>query len=184
MLSQLYEKFQHWSDGGSVWIYSDTHFDDSDCISMNPHWPTPASQIDTINSLVKPMDTFILLGDVGNPTYIQHIRARYKVLITGNHDLGASNYAPYFNEIYTGPLFVGEKILLSHEPIELGFGLNIHGHTHDRLGYGFHDLNHFNVCANSVDFKPINLKGIITGGYLKRVESIHHITINRASCII
>ena len=246
MLPQLYEKFQHWSDGGSVWIYSDPHFDDSDCTYMDPRWPAPAVQIDIINSLVHKGDTLIILGDIGNVEYIKQLKPAYKVLITGNHDAGTSKYkkticheikeiniectdneqyikdidieesifrknlfekypyakiyinekfdfyAPFhyfyatvdnnlFDEVYDGPLFIGDKILLSHEPIELGFGLNIHGHTHDRPPFGLHDLNHFNVCSNCVDFKPINLKDIINSGYLKRVETIHRITINKAS---
>ena len=34
MLPQLYKCFQHWSAGGSVYIYSDPHFEDSDCKIM------------------------------------------------------------------------------------------------------------------------------------------------------
>lgn len=35
MLPQLYENFQRWSDGGTVWLYSDTHFDDADCKAIS-----------------------------------------------------------------------------------------------------------------------------------------------------
>lgn len=31
MIASLYQVFRHWSDNGSVYIISDTHFDDSDC---------------------------------------------------------------------------------------------------------------------------------------------------------
>ncbi|MBP3507937.1 MAG: hypothetical protein J6K43_16260 [Lachnospiraceae bacterium] len=31
MIPTLYEPFRHWSDGGSVYILSDLHFDDEDC---------------------------------------------------------------------------------------------------------------------------------------------------------
>lgn len=31
MISSLYEPFRHWSDGGSVYFLSDTHFGDFDC---------------------------------------------------------------------------------------------------------------------------------------------------------
>ena len=30
MIKTLYPCFQHWSEKGSVWIISDTHFDDCD----------------------------------------------------------------------------------------------------------------------------------------------------------
>ena len=86
-----------------------------------------------------------------------------------------------FDEVYGGPLFIGEKILLSHEPVDIPFALNIHGHTHARVGYGFYDLNHFNVCSNTVGFEPQNLSEIIKAGFLKRVETIHRLTIDKAS---
>ena len=41
MILTLYEPFRHWSDGGSVYILSDLHFDDKDCQLMNPGWITP-----------------------------------------------------------------------------------------------------------------------------------------------
>lgn len=40
----LYEPFRHWSDGGSVYILSDLHFDDEDCKFMSPDWVTPEEQ--------------------------------------------------------------------------------------------------------------------------------------------
>ena len=246
MLPQLYKCFQHWSANGSIYIYSDPHFEDSDCKIMDAAWPTPAEQIAKINAKVHKGDTLIILGDIGNPEYIKRIKAGYKVLIAGNHDLGLTNYKktitheikeifaecadeekyetdvaierksfykylyekyPYakiniqeryefyslfhffdatiddnlFDEVYGGPLFIGEKILLSHEPIDIPFALNIHGHTHARVRYGLHDLNHFNVCSNTVGFEPQNLSEIIKAGFLKRVETIHRLTIDKAS---
>ena len=35
MLPTLYELFKHWSDGSSVYILSDLHFDDADCKFMD-----------------------------------------------------------------------------------------------------------------------------------------------------
>lgn len=148
---------------------------------MDAAWPTPAEQIAKINKKVHKGDTLIILGDIGNPEYTKRIKAGYKVLIAGNHDAGLSNYEDYFDEVYGGPLFIGEKILLSHEPIDIPFALNIHGHTHARVGYGFHDLNHFNVCSNTVGFEPQNLSEIIKAGFLKRVETIYRLTIDKAS---
>lgn len=181
MLPQLYEKFRSWSIGGSVWIYSDPHFDDADCKLMAEDWPTPDEQIEKINKKVYKGDTLIILGDIGSPEYIKKLKAGYKVLISGNHDVGLTKYRNYFDEVYNGPLFIGEKLLLSHEPIDIPFALNIHGHTHARPGYGFHDLNHFNVCSNTVGYEPQNLKDIINIGFLKNVETIHRITIDIAT---
>lgn len=234
MLLQLYEKFQNWSSKGSIWLYSDPHFEDNDCKIMSEDWPSPQEQIDIINSKVFKNDTLILLGDIGNPYWIKKLRAGYKILITGNHDQGVTNYkkkefhlvydekdwgdnekilrkslrkkypdcdiyiyksyefhAPFvrynitidnrmFDEVYDGPLFISPKICLSHEPLNLGFGLNIHGHKHDLSG-GNYDTSHFNVCSNTIDYTPIRLDKIIKEGYLKKVDDIHRVAIDKAT---
>ena len=52
-----YEPFRHWSDGGSVYILSDLHFDDADCKFMSPDWITPLEQVAIINGMVMKNDT-------------------------------------------------------------------------------------------------------------------------------
>jgi calcineurin-like phosphoesterase family protein len=180
MIDMLYDKFKPWAETGNIWLYSDTHFDDFDCRLMAEDWPLPQQQVEIINQLVHKNDTFVLLGDVGNPEYIQQLKAGKKILIAGNHDKGLSNYK-MFDEAYGGPLFVADKILLSHEPIDLGFGLNIHGHDHQNLGYGKANANHFCVCSNTIDYTPVCLDKIIKAGYVKNTDSIHRITIDEAS---
>ena len=76
MILTLYESFRHWSDGGSVYILSDLHFDDEDCKFMSPDWITAEEQLSVINGIVMKNDTFICLGDVGKPEYIKAIKAR------------------------------------------------------------------------------------------------------------
>lgn len=191
MIKTLYPTFQHWSDGGSVYIISDTHFEDSDCELMDPDWVTPQEQVDIINSKVMKGDTLIHLGDVGNPEWMSKIKAQYKVLITGNHDGNASKYKDYFDEIYTGPLFIADKILLSHEPIPgISFALNIHGHNHasklpmgevGEFNFTMMDVNtHINLAANVCNYTPRNLSEIIKSGALKNIDSIHRQTIDLA----
>ncbi len=75
MITSLYEPFRQWSDGGSIFILSDLHFGDADCKLMDPNWITPEEQIDIINKLAGKSDTFVCLGDVGEPKYISMIRA-------------------------------------------------------------------------------------------------------------
>lgn len=235
MLKQLYENFQYWSSSGGIWLYSDPHFNDDDCKLMDADWPTPEEQLEKINTRVHKNDTLIILGDIGDISYIPKIKAGYKILIMGNHDTGASNYkkkitkriydaeeydrnasilikelrqefpeakiqistgfefhSPFvrfnvtiddrmFDEVYSGPLFISDKILLSHEPIDLPFVWNIHGHTHDRAGYDNYDNNHYNVCSNTINYEPILLDNLIKKGFLKRIENIHRITINKAT---
>ena len=80
MLPQLYKCFQHWSADGSVYIYSDPHFEDSDCKIMDAAWPTPTEQIAKINKKVHKNDTLIILGDIGNPEYIKKLKLVIKFL--------------------------------------------------------------------------------------------------------
>ena len=84
--SKLYEAFQRWSDNGSVYILSDLHLGDQDCLSMDPDWISPEEQIRIINNMIWKNDTFICLGDVGSPEYAEQIRTPRKVLLLGNHD--------------------------------------------------------------------------------------------------
>ena len=246
MLPQLYKKFQDWSAKGSVWVYSDPHFGDSDCKIMDPNWITPEEQVKKINDKVKKDDTLIILGDIGNLEYIKRIKTGYKILISGNHDVGLTNYKktvtheikeifaecvdeekyeidvaierksfykylyekyPYakiniqeryefyspfhffdatiddnlFDEVYGGPLFISDKILLSHEPIDIPFGLNIHGHVHDGLGGLSKDNSKYNVCSNCINYEPQNLSEIIKSGCLKNRDTIHRLTIDKAT---
>ena len=91
MINSLYDKFKHWSDSGSVYIISDTHFDDPDSILMDPSWPSAEEQINILKKTIHKNDTLIHLGDVGNIEWIKKLNC-YKVLIMGNHDAGKSRY--------------------------------------------------------------------------------------------
>lgn len=176
MIASLYRVFRHWSDKGSVYIISDTHFDDSDCKYMDKNWITPDEHIALINKYVRKNDTFIHLGDVGNPEYIRKING-YKVLIMGNHDQSASRFSQYFDEIYTGPLMISDRILLSHEPIyNLDFCFNIHGHDHNNDNKG--DKNHINLASNVCGYKPLNLGKWIKEGGMSKIPTIHRLTID------
>ena len=220
MIKSLYDTFQRWSYDGSVYIISDLHFADNDCKLMDPGWPDPDKQVDLINSVAHKADTLICLGDVGDVSYVAKLKAGYKVLITGNHDAGASKYqkvedcfdvsrlpdkeiaklkdkgyrivkSPYldcayrtnnlFDEVFTGPLFISDKILLSHEPIGLPFALNIHGHDHNNMEEYKDDCRYLNVAANVIGYKPISLDQVIRSGILKGVPTLHRMTIDRAS---
>jgi len=85
-----------------------------------------------------------------------------------------------FDEIYDGPLFIADRILLSHEPI---FGLedfcvNIHGHCHN----GQHRYEgHINLAADVVHYQPFNLGKAIKDGILSGVPNYHRNTIDLAT---
>lgn len=177
MILSLYKKFQSWSDGGSVWLISDTHFDDNDRNTMG-YTLSEKEQIDIIKKRVFKNDTLVHLGDVGNPEYFKDLKC-HKVLILGNHDFTATKFEEYFQEIYSGPLFIGEKILLSHEPIDLGsITFNFHGHDHNPENTG--SFNRMNLAANVVQYLPQNLGKHIKQGILKNIDGIHRLTIDHA----
>ena len=180
MISTLYEPFRHWSEGGSVFILSDTHFDDADCKLMDPNWITPEEQVRIINSVVGKGDTFVCLGDVGDPKYVPMIKARKKILLLGNHDARGA-YKDLFDEIYAGPLFISDKILLSHEPVYgLPWSLNIHGHDHNGMESYREDCKHINLAANVCGYTPVSLAKLIKDGVLADIDSIHRVTIDHA----
>ena len=187
MIDSLYNNFKHWSDNGSVYIISDTHFDDPDSKLMDPSWPNAQEQVDILKKYITKNDTLIHLGDVGNVEWIKKLKC-YKVLIMGNHDVGKSKYLRFidirgdtrlFDEVYEGPLMIGEKILLSHEPIlGLDWCINIHGHDHNGT---YIDDKHINLASNICKFIPLSLGKFIKDGGLKEVSTIHRQTIDRAT---
>ena len=83
-----------------------------------------------------------------------------------------------FDEIYTGPLMVGEKLLLSHEPVDIPWAFNIHGHRHTKQP---NDDHHLNVCLDVTNYQPINLNQLMKNGLTSKVETIHRNTIDRAT---
>lgn len=179
MIQTLYEPFRHWSEKGSIYILSDLHFADSDCKAMDPEWILPDEQIAIINKMVSRNDTFICLGDVGNPAYVPMIKAGMKILLLGNHD-ARGRYKDLFDEVYAGPLFIADKILLSHEPVYgLPWCLNIHGHDHNNVEAYKDGCRHINLAANVCGYTPVNLGKLIKNGVLSDIESIHRMTIDR-----
>ena len=231
MYKHLYDSFSHWYRGGSIYFYSDPHFNDDEMEYLRKHYIGDDEQVKAINRKIGKNDTIVFLGDIGCIDFIRKIRG-YKVLICGNHDVGATKYkkekrtvvydadiysaaeakkkvkeeypnwrilsydddyvfhSPFhrwifqidnglFDEVYEGPLCISEKIILSHEPIDIPFMYNIHGHDHS--GWGFKDNRHYNMCAEHISYTPVGIKEIVESGYLKNIKSIHRITIDEAT---
>lgn len=217
MIKSLYEPFKKWSAKGAVWIYSDPHFSDveSYCFRFHVSENLPDThdrvkafdeeQINRINTQVTKNDTIIFLGDIGNVECIKRIKG-YKVLITGNHDRGVSYYKDYFDEVYSGPLMISDRIILSHEPITpLPIYLfNIHGHDHSGKDFmefvpkhfdcdiSSDDLAdvalaalviekcpYFNCCAEWIGYTPVNLNKIIKSGIMSQIPDIHRQYIDK-----
>lgn len=256
MTKNLYDTLaERWCRNGTIWIYSDPHFNDDEMKNLRKDYIGDDQQVKRINSKVGKNDTIIFLGDIGDLSFIKKIRG-YKVLIMGNHEKGASNYkrverfekidvsnyldgktpnelcielsdegqeqyyedarkkaereyktkpdfikvsnginydfhSPFmswyayfdnhlFDEVYEGPLMINDRLILSHEPIEglPKYMFNIHGHDHSNW---YKSDNSLNVCAEHIDYTPVNLSGLLKKGLLKDVLSIHRVTINGAN---
>lgn len=181
MIQSLYKQFQHWSDGGSVYITSDPHFNDPDKQGRN--WISPDEHIDLLNRTVHKNDTLVLLGDLGDPDCVKKLRGK-KILISGNHDI-LHYYADMFQEVYDGPLFISPRILLSHEPVVgLKFCVNLHGHDHSGRPYWTDQLGgrHINLAGNVFGWEPLSLKHAIEKEALvSKIPHIHRITIDGAT---
>jgi calcineurin-like phosphoesterase family protein len=231
MIAGLYKIFDHWHKEGTLWIYSDPHFDDKDLKAAVPGRPDAETQLKSINSCVGKKDVIIFLGDIGNLEYAKRVKG-YKILIMGNHDAGRTNYerkiirekydisayslddvkkiaqykhygwkatifegydisrAPFhywelivdnqlFDEVYEGPVMIGEKLILSHEPVNIPWAFNIHGHVHDARHKN--DTHHLNVCSDVIGYTPVNMNQLMKSGILSKVETIHRTTIDTAT---
>ena len=82
-----------------------------------------------------------------------------------------------FDEVYEGPLMIAEKLILSHEPVDVPWAYNIHGHDHQ----GRKRKNHTNVCVDVTGYQPINMNQWMKSGAMAHVETIHRDTIDKAT---
>ena len=85
-----------------------------------------------------------------------------------------------FDEVYDGPLFISEKVLLSHEPIVMSCAYNLHGHDHSGW-YNPPGFQHKNLCAEHINYTPVNLTALYKNGFASKVETIHRMTIDAAT---
>lgn len=82
-----------------------------------------------------------------------------------------------FDEVYEGPLMLGEKLILTHEPVIIPWAFNIHGHDHnEHLG----DDYHYNVNLEMREYKPTNLNKLMREGVTSNVPTLHRLAINTA----
>lgn len=181
MIAGLYDIFEHWHKTGTCWLISDTHFNDEELYvgTKKIERANADEYVKLINSKVGRKDVLIHLGDVGDLETMKKVRG-YKILIMGNHDTGATKYKEVFDEVYTGPVQIGEKLILSHEPLECGWAFNIHGHIHSFTHRD--DARHMCICPEVTrQFEPINFNQLMKSGFMSKIETQHRKTINTAT---
>ena len=111
-----------------------------------------------------------------------------------------------FDEVYEGPLTISDSIILSHEPLDIKYLFNIHGHDHSGIEFvnnvlqrydadmpledminnyietiKANKLTHMNLCAEWVNYTPVSLKDLVKSGILKNITDIHRVTIDKAT---
>ena len=151
---------------GKVWLFSDPHFGHNKIIKFERTEFATVKEHDqfilkSINANLHPGDTLICLGDLGYRDIwkenISKIKAGVrKILIKGNHDKESESiYKKYFDEVYSGPLFVNKFVVLSHEPIPVSdHFLNVHGHLHNSF---IDDDHHVNISMKLANYKLVTL---------------------------
>ena len=82
-----------------------------------------------------------------------------------------------FDEVYEGALIIGEKLILTHEPVEIPWLFNIHGRDHA----GHKRQNHLNVCSDVIGWEPINFTSFLKSGFGSKIQTIHRETIDNAT---
>ena len=108
--------------------------------------------------------------DISSFTKLEEVIKKYTtVKVEDNH---------LFDEVYSGPVWIAEKILLSHERIDLPFAFNIYGHQHSDPINNDHLMC---ICAEQIDYTPISLLKLVKDGTFSKVDSIHRTTIDKAT---
>lgn len=149
-----------------IWFISDFHFGHKNIINFERTNFESIEQHDdklvkNFNNCVRPNDIAYILGDIGNFEKVKLLNGR-KILILGNHDPSKAyiekHYPNLFEKIYSHPVYLSKRIVLSHEPIIVGDDiLNVHGHLHGSLL----DLpNYYNVSAREIQYMPVSKKAI------------------------
>lgn len=114
-----------------------------------------------------------------NRVDVEDIVAEYNIL--EQHDDEAEVYDNHlFDEVYDGPLMINNHILLSHEAIDMSFGINIHGHNHGGKHISYDPASsviNINVCSNVVGFKKLRLDELVDG---LDYRDIHRVAIDKA----
>ena len=74
---------------------------------------------------------------------------------------------------------LGEKLLLSHEPVpNVAWCMNFHGHNHSGTKI---DKYHLNVCADVIDYTPINLNQFLKSGAFSKIQTLRRTAIDKAT---
>lgn len=157
-----------------VFLFSDPHFRHANLITKYRGYSNVEEHDEMIirnwNSTVNSKDKVFLLGDLSIEKDVSDLIIRLNGNITivgGNHDLPKHliNYSKLPNVNGIAGIIKYKGFWLTHGPLhssELRGKRNIHGHTHKGImkRFGFPDKRYVNICAERIDFKPIEFNKI------------------------
>jgi calcineurin-like phosphoesterase family protein len=159
-----------------TYLISDTHFGHANSLTFKRADGEPLRPFSSVeemdetlvsnwNSVVKPTDKVIHLGDVVINKKFLSIMERLngkKKLIMGNHDeQNASVYLKYFYDVKAYRIF--DTCVMSHIPVHPAqlerFSANVHGHLHSNFVLkpdGTRDYHFYNVSCDcdTMNFFP------------------------------
>lgn len=149
-----------------AFIISDTHFGHEFVMRKERYSKFDSIEehdnfiIEAVNKIVSPDSLLFHLGDIGNLETAAKLNGR-KILIKGNHDNDSNQkYLEVFDEVWSHPIFINKRILLSHIPQMVSpHVLNIHGHLH---GSYLDSKNHMNASIHMINYNPIQIKEAIS----------------------
>lgn len=85
-----------------------------------------------------------------------------------------------FDFVFEGPVTLGEKLVLSHEPIPMiTYAMNLHGHDHAAKRPDS-NIYHYNINWDVIK-QPFHLSAELKKGLLSKVTSLHRQTIDYAT---
>ena len=110
---------------------------------------------------------FWFLGDWGDLSYLWTIQLLKDSGITpkmilGNHDSisDVPIFKQYFDEVYLYPIFISQKLVLSHYPVAVyNDTINVCGHLHNSK---LQDVNHVIASIHVANYQPISEKNLST----------------------
>lgn len=162
----------------NVWFCSDPHFGHRNIHIFRPQFESAEEHdeflCDRIASTVGKRDTLWILGDIcfseDAMKYVQEISRRvgYLRVVLGNHDTDNGTREKILRQLILEGTYDSihgltkyKEFWLSHCPMDAseirGKAGNIHGHTH---GAGSPTKQHFSVCMENIEYKPIVLSDL------------------------
>lgn len=171
---ELYDYIVFKKNTRNIYVIADTHFNHERIIEYcnRPYKSVNEMNNDIIkrwNSVVKPTDIVLHLGDFGFGTQIELSKIfnrlnGIKYLIMGNHDykVGKKYYEEIgFTKVYKE--YTVDNLVFSHHPKDVNYGqINIYGHIHNaKPDKKYNDKNHACVSVEKINYTPIKLIDIL-----------------------